>query len=351
MWWYVVRRVAQAVGVLWAAYTVSFLVLDFLPGDPVSAMAGAGMDSTPADPAQLEALRQEYGFDKPVLAQYFDYLFRALRGDFGDSVAAGRSVTSVLSAALPQTLQLTGLGMALAAVFGTTLAVVATYTRWRWLRQLLLSLPSVGVSVPAFWIGLMLVQLFSFRVRLFPAFGNDGLRGLILPAVTMAIPTGAMVGQVLAKSLLATLDEPYVQTAWAKGAGRVRVHLRHALRNACLPALTVLGVLVGQLMANAVVIETVFSRNGVGRVTAAAVTAQDIPVVQAVVVLGALVFVTVNLIVDLLYPLIDPRIVVGGSGRSRPTRRKDIPTDTISGGGAPISPVAGIGGPVPGSAR
>ncbi|MFF4503048.1 ABC transporter permease [Streptomyces sp. NPDC001401] len=313
---YVIKRLAQAVGVLWAAYTVSFLVLDFLPGDPVSAMAGAGMDSGDVDPARLAALRHEYGFDKPVLVQYADYLGRAVRGDFGNAVSTGRPVTSTLADALPQTLQLTGAALLLAVLLGGALAVVATYTSQRWLRQLLLSLPPLGVSVPTFWVGLLLVEAFSFRLHWFPAFGNDGLRGLVLPALTLAIPTGAQVAQVLAKSLLTALDQAYVETARAKGAGRWRVHLRHALRNASLPALTVVGLLVGQLIAGSVVVETVFSRDGLGRVTAAAVTAQDIPLVQGVVAFGALIFVVTNLVVDLVYPLLDPRIVVASDRRA-----------------------------------
>ncbi|MFI8529629.1 ABC transporter permease [Streptomyces aquilus] len=313
---YVIKRLAQAVGVLWAAYTVSFLVLDFLPGDPVTAMAGAGVDSGDVDPARLAALRHEYGFDQPILAQYADYLGRAVRGDFGDAVSTGRPVTSTLADALPQTLQLTGAALLLAVLLGGGLAVVATHTSQRWLRQLLLSLPPLGVSVPTFWVGLLLVEVFSFRLHWFPAFGNDGLRGLVLPALTLAIPTGALVAQVLAKSLLTALDQAYVETARAKGAGRWRVHLRHALRNASLPALTVVGLLVGQLIAGSVVVETVFSRDGLGRVTAAAVTVQDIPVVQGVVVFGALIFVATNLLVDLVYPLLDPRIVVASDRRA-----------------------------------
>ncbi|MFF7468744.1 ABC transporter permease subunit [Streptomyces sp. NPDC008092] len=313
---YVIKRLAQAAGVLWAAYTVSFLVLDFLPGDPVSAMAGAGMDSGQVDPAQLAELRHEYGFDKPVLVQYAEYLGRAARGDFGDAVSTGRPVTSTLADALPQTLQLTGAALLLAVVLGGGLAVAATYTSRRWLRQLLLSLPPLGVSVPTFWVGLLLVEAFSFKLHWFPAFGNDGLRGLVLPALTLAVPTGAQVAQVLAKSLLTALDQAYVETARAKGAGRWRVHLRHALRNASLPALTVVGLLVGQLIAGSVVVETVFSRDGLGRVTAGAVTTQDIPLVQGVVVFGALIFVVTNLLVDLVYPLLDPRIVVASERRT-----------------------------------
>ncbi|WP_416969515.1 ABC transporter permease [Streptomyces sp. 4F14] len=315
---YVLSRLAQAVGVLWAAFTVSFVILYYLPGDPVSAMAGAGADSAQLDPAQLAALRREYGFDKPLLAQYADALGRAVRGDFGDAISTGRPVSSTIADALPQTLQLTSLALLLAVAGGGGLAVLATYTRARWLRQTLLSLPPLGVSVPTFWVGLVLVELFSFRLRWFPAFGNDGLDGLVLPAVTLAVPTGALVAQVLAKSLLTALDQAYVETARAKGAGRWRIHLRHALRNASLPALTVVGLLVGQLVAGSVVVETVFSRDGLGRVTAAAVTAQDIPLVQGVVVFGALVFVLANLLVDLVYPLLDPRIVVASSRKAVP---------------------------------
>ena len=307
---YVIKRVLQALVVLWAAYTVSFFILTLLPGDPVSAMAGAGSDSSTVDPALIEKIKHQYGFDKPVLVQYLSYLGQALHGNFGTSVATGRPVSQIVSEAVPATFALAGAALLLAVVFGGFLAIAATYTSRRWLRQFLMSLPPLGVSVPTFWIGLMLVELFSFKFRLFPAFGNNGLVGLVLPAITLAIPTGAQIAQVLTKSLLTTLGEPYVETAKAKGAGRVRVHLRHALRNASLPALTVLGVIAGQLLASAVVVETVFARSGLGRVTQGAVTAQDLPVVQGVVVLGALIVIVVNLTIDLVYPLLDPRIVL-----------------------------------------
>jgi len=314
---YVLRRLAQAIGVLWAAYTIVFVVLNLLPGDPVSAMAGAGADSGTIDPAVIARIKHQYGFDRPLLVQYGEYLGRAVRGDLGTSISTGRPVTSVLGQALPQTLELTGAALLLAVVFGGGVALLATYTSWRWLRQLLLSLPALGVSVPTFWVGLMLVEVFSFKARIFPAFGNDGLRGLVLPAVTLAIPTGAVIAQVLAKSLLSALSEPYVETARAKGAGRVRIHLRHALRNASLPALTVIGVWTAQLVANSVVVETVFARNGLGRVTQSAVTVQDLPLVQGVVIFGSLVFVGANLLVDLAYPLLDPRIVVASARQVR----------------------------------
>lgn len=308
---YLVRRIALAVAVLWAAFTVSFVVLYLMPGDPVATMAGGGLDGEPLPPAELDALRARYGLDQPVLVQYGQQLWSALHGDFGTSVQNGQDVRAAIAEALPYTLQIALTGLTVAVVGGTALALAATYTRSRWLRQALLGLPSLAVSLPVFWVGLMLVQVFSFGLRLFPSVGAAGPSTLVLPALTLGLPTGALVAQVLAKSLDQALDEPYVTTARAKGVGRPAIHLRHALRNAAIPALTVLGYVVGNLIAGSVVVETVFTRPGIGRLTVAAVGVQDIPLVQGIVVFAAAVFVLVNLAVDLVYPLIDPRIATG----------------------------------------
>ncbi|MCQ6247055.1 ABC transporter permease [Streptomyces malaysiensis] len=305
---YLVQRLLQAVFVLWAAFTTSFVVLYLLPGDPVSIMASGGGDTNDVSPEQIAELKRVYGFDKPLIEQYGDRLWHALRGDFGISVQSGDPVTRLISGQLPATLQLTSAALLLATVVGAGVALAATYTRRRWLRQALLSLPALGVSAPTFWVGLILVQLVSFRWGLLPAIGNEGFRSLILPAVTLAVPTSAVIAQVFARSLRTALAEPYVETALAKGASRRRVHFGHALRNAAIPPLTVAGMLVGNLLAGSVIVETVFSRTGVGRVTATAVTAQDLPVVQGLVVFGALAFVLANLAVDLIVPLLDPRI-------------------------------------------
>lgn len=310
---YLLRRIALAVGVLWAAFTVSFVVLYLMPGDPVATMAGGGLDGEPLPPAELDALRARYGLDQPLVVQYGQRLWTALHGDFGASVQSGQDVRAAVAEALPPTLQIALAGLAVAVVGGTLLALVATYTRARWLRQTLISLPSLAVSLPVFWVGLMLVQVFSFGLRLFPSVGATGPSALVLPAVTLGLPTGALVAQVLAKSLDQTLDEPYVVTARAKGVGRVAIHLRHALRNAAIPALTVLGYVAGNLLAGTVVVETVFTRPGLGRLTVSAVGVQDIPVVQGIVVFAAGVFVLVNLAVDLVYPLLDPRIATGAT--------------------------------------
>jgi peptide/nickel transport system permease protein len=306
---YLARRLAAAGAVLWAAYTLAFAILYLLPGDPAEILANGGGDGNTVDPAALAKLRASYGLDKPIAVQYWDKLWAALHGDLGTSVANGQPVTTVIRDAAPASLTLTFSALALAILGGSALALIATYPRGSGVRQLLLSLPSVAVSAPTFWVGLILVQIVSFQWRLLPAIGNEGWKSLVLPVITLALPISAVIAQVLAKSLRTELDSPYVEIARSKGVSRQRIHLRHVLRNAAIPTLTLVGVLTGELLASTVVVETVFSRVGLGRVTAAAVQRQDIPVVLGVVLFSALVFVVVNLIVDLIYPLLDPRIV------------------------------------------
>lgn len=313
---YIALRLAQALLVLWAAYTLSFLVLYALPSDPVALLAGG--DATDISAAQLDDLRARYGLDQPLWVQYLLHLRGILTGDLGTSISTGRPVAQVIGEAIPPTVQLAGFALVVAVVLGAGIAIVATFTRSRRLSAVLLGLPPLGVAVPSFWLGLVLIQWFSFQIPLFPAMGDKGFASLVLPAVTLAVPTSAAIAQLLSKSLATTLGEPYIDTAWAKGAGRWRVHLGHALRNAALPALTVTGLVVGQLLSGTVVTETVFSRPGVGRVTALAVQQQDVPVVQGVVLFAALVFVLTTLAVDLVYPVLDPRIVLG----TAPARRR-----------------------------
>ncbi|GAA1965526.1 ABC transporter permease [Agromyces allii] len=344
---YVLLRLLQAVGVLWAAYTVSFLVLYALPGDPVTLLAGA--DATDITPAQLDALRAELGLDRPLIVQYLDQLAAVLRGDLGTSIVTGRPVTEIIGEALPPTIAIAAFALVIAVVAGAGIAIAANYTRHRWLADVLLGLPPLGVAVPAFWFGLMLIQWFSFTVPIFPAVGDRGFISLVLPAITLALPTGATIAQLLSKSLSNTLREPYVDTAWAKGASRARVHLGHALKNAALPALTVTGLIVGQLLSGTVVTETVFSRPGIGRVTAGAVQQQDVPVVQGVVLVAAIAFVLANLAVDLVAPLLDPRIVTTGArsprrgaaaAAARPAARPASARPAASASGARPAPVA-----------
>ncbi|PTT15988.1 peptide ABC transporter permease [Microbacterium sp. HMWF026] len=309
---YIARRVGQGLIVLWAAYTISFLVLYLLPGDAAALVAG-GAEQEAVDPELVARLRAELGLDRPLWEQYLTALGRALTGDFGASTQTGRSAADLLAEALPSTLALTGLALVLAVVFGTVLALAASLAPTQWLRNLLFSIPPVGVSIPVFWIGLLLLQAFSFQLRLFPAMGDQGFVSLVLPAVTIAIPSGAFIAQLLSRSLRSALAQPFIEVVRAKGAGEARVQFGHALRNAVIPTLTMSGVLVGGLLSGAVVTETVFSRLGIGRLVVTAVNNRDVPVVQIVVVFAALVFVVANLLVDLVYPVIDRRITLARS--------------------------------------
>lgn len=320
---FVALRIGQAVLVTWVAYTAAFFLLYALPSDPISLLLGP--DAVDVSPEERAALAAQYGFDQPLIQQYFHALFNLFRGDLGYSVQMGGAVSAILGEALGSTIQLAALGLVFAVVFGLGIAVAATYFQNPWLRQTLLSLPSLSVSIPAFWFGLLLIQVFSFRLQWFPAFSATGFESMILPAITLALPTSAMIAQVFARSLNTALNEPYSATAFAKGAPRIRVVLHHASRNALLPMLTITGLVVGQLLSGTVVTETVFSRPGLGRVIATAVSGQDIPVVLGAVLVGAVLYSGTNLIVDLLYPVFDPRQRARLGERGGGKRRQAIP--------------------------
>ncbi|MEU3015089.1 ABC transporter permease [Nocardia asteroides] len=324
---YVGSRVLQALWVLWAAFTLSFVVLYLLPADPVSMAADGGGVGTPVDQAAIAELQARYGLDKPLWEQYVTALGNAVIGDLGRSIITGAPVTQTIGDVLPATLGLAALALLFATLGGTALAFAATYTRRPWLRDALAALPPLGVSVPTFWTGLILLQLFSFRLHWFPAFGGTGLRGALLPALTLALPIGAVIAQVLAAGLAQTWRQPFTEVALAKGASRWWVQRRHVARLASVPAFTIAGVLVGTMLAGSVVVESVFARAGVGRLTQTSVLNQDIPVVQGVVLLSALIFVLVNLAVDLLYPLLDPRI----TGTRRTARADSSAAKAVSG--------------------
>ena len=308
-------RLLLAVGVLWAAYTITFLILYAIPGDPVTAMAADGMDSGSVSEEDLAALRAEYGFDQPLPVQYFQHLGAALTGDLGTSVQTGRPVAEAVLEVLPSTLRLASAAMVFAVAVGAAVALLAAWTRRPVLRELLLAIPPVAVSLPTFWVGLLLIQVFSFSLGLFPALGDDGWTSLVLPTVTLGLPVSAMVAQVLIRSLTEISQEAFVETAYASGQTRTRVLLTQMLRNAALPTLTMCGLIVGNLLAGSVIVETVFARPGVGLLTVQSVSMQDLPVVQGVVLFGAATFVLVNLLVDLTLPLADPRVSIDSSTR------------------------------------
>jgi len=315
---YIVGRIIQAVGVLWAAYTLTFAILYLLPSDPMELqLAAAGLQEDALSPEQLAAMKHQFGLDQPLWAQYWQHLWGVVRGDFGTSLSQHVPVTELIGQRIGQTLLLSVTAAVVSLVAGSTLAYAATFVRWNPLRLVLTRLPALGASFPQFFVALFLIQFFSFQLGWFPATGTEGAASLVMPVATISVLASSVLAQVLIKSFDETLAQAYVTTARAKGLSRSAVHLRHAFRNAALPAMTILGVIVGLTVTSAIVVETVFTRDGVGRLAQESVLSQDVPVVLAVVTVAATVFVFVNLVVDLLYPLLDPRIShTGGTART-----------------------------------
>lgn len=306
---YLIRRVGQALLVLWGAYTVTYLILYLLPSDPLALMlAASNIDIASLSPAQVAEARVHYGLDQGAVARYFTLLGNLLRGDLGTSLSTGKPVAEMLASRLPETLKLAGLAVALSVAGGAGFAYLVALLPWRGPRVALSRLPAFGLSVPVFWTGLLLIQVFSFTLGWFPSMGNKGFASLVLPAATLAIPSAAIYAQVLLRGFGAAWSQPYVVTARAKGLSRAEIQWRHVARNAVAPVVTLIGLQIGHTVSGAVLVETVFNRVGVGRLAQEAVLRQDVSVVLAVVSVSAAAFVTINLILDLVYPLLDPRI-------------------------------------------
>ena len=307
---YAVRRLAYAAIVVWGAFTGAFFLLYIVPGD---AAGGLTMGASGGDVEQLLAEQRELlGLDRPVLVQYGDALSGAVLGDFGDSLYQRRPAVEVFFEAFPATLQLAFLGLALAVVLGVALSVVIELTDWRWLRELLVSLPPVAVSLPPFLVALVLVQVVAFRLGWIDAFGDQTFLGLLVASLSIAVAGGGTISQLLTANLRGALTSPYVETARSWGLSRFDVVVRHALRNASLPVITALGTLIGVMVGGTVLTETVFSRPGIGRLVVDSVNGRDMPVVLVAVTVSALIFVTVNFVVDLVYPVVDKRIRLEG---------------------------------------
>jgi peptide/nickel transport system permease protein len=303
---YLSGRTGQALLVLWAAFTLSFILLQVLPGDAI--LIKFQNPDMGLSPAQIAEMRTAYGADVPLWQQYLHTLSRFLRGDLWYSIQNGVAVSALLAANLPATLQLAVLGFVLALLLALGIAFVSNLVGFGWLKSALQSLPALFVSVPTFWLGIVLIQIFSFRLKLIPIINPGEWVGLVLPIVTLAIPISAPLAQILIRSIDSVQTQPFVVVARAKGASHSGVLWRHVARNAMLPVLTIAGILLGELIAGALITETVFGRSGLGQLTQQAVVNQDVAVLQAVVMIAATAFVTLNLLVDLLFPLLDPRL-------------------------------------------
>lgn len=302
MWRLVISRLGAGLLVAWGSATAAFLALHALPGRVEDILAG-DLDY----PGLREAIAAEWGLDRPLWEQYLGFLARIASGDFGTSYELRQPVARVVMAQLWPTVELALSAGVLALLFAV---VVATLTsgRGRIARAAASTLELVFASTPVFWLGILLLMAFSFTLRWFPVSGAADWRALVLPATALALPTAGLLAQVLREAMERALEQPFVVTVRARGLGELRLRLRHVLRHAALPVVTLGGWIIGGLLGGAVITEKVFGRPGLGTVTLNAVLSQDAPVVLAVVLLAAFIHVAASTLLDLLYALIDPRL-------------------------------------------
>jgi peptide/nickel transport system permease protein len=301
---YVVRRILVAIPTVFGVATVVFFLRTLLPGDPAIIIAGPQ-----ATPEAVANIRRQLGLDQPLWHQYLSFLGGLVHGDLGISTRTGEPVIQEIATRAPYTAELAVGSLVLAVLVGVTLGVLSA-TRRGTARDLGISTAAVfGVSMPVYWLGLMLIVVFAVRFRVLPAAGTDqGLASLVLPTVTLALFSMGLVTRQTRSAMLEVLGQDFVRTARAKGAGRRVVLLRHALRNALLPIVTTIGLQFGILLGGAVLTESIFAWPGVGRLLVDSIGSRDYPVVQGVVLLLSVAFITINIVTDLVYAYVDPRI-------------------------------------------
>lgn len=302
---FLVRRILLLAPILIGVSIVSFLMVHLVPGDPVQIMLGHSPSA-----ANAAALRHELGLDAPLPVQYLRFVGNALHGNLGTSIRSGRPVIAEIADRFPATLQLTLAAMVLAIVLGVSVGTLAAATRSRVLNGLLMLGATCGVSLPTFFFGLLLIDAFALQLRWFPVLSGSSLRGLVLPAVTLALPAAAVLARVTRASLVDVLGQDYIRTARAKGLTRARIVRAHALRNGLIVVLTIVGLQFGGLMAGSVIVESVFARTGLGSFVVNAIQARDYPDIQGIVLVFATFYVLINLVLDVLYGLVNPRIRV-----------------------------------------
>jgi len=301
------RRLLQLAPVLVLISLMIFSIMHALPGDPVQLML-AGAESGSVTPERQEELRQAMGLDDPLYVQYLRFVGGAVTGDLGTSVRLREPVTDLILARLGSTLALSLGGIIIAVVIGLSTGVLAALRQGTWIDTASMVFANIGVSVPLFWLGLVFILIFSFRLGWFPPAGQDGLRSLVLPSLTLGLVSAGVISRLTRSSLANVLALDYIRLAKAKGLPDHVVYLRHALRNALVPVLTIVGLQFGAMLSGAVVTETVFSRPGLGRLVVQAILWQDYPLVQGIVLFMATSYVLVNLVVDISYAWLDPRI-------------------------------------------
>lgn len=312
---YITRRVLGLLPVLLAISLMVFLMLHLAPGDPVLTILGAS-ERTNLDPEVVAQVRREFGLDQPLYTQYFMFVSKALRGNLGRSFQTRQDVLEMVASRLPATLQLTFAAMTISLLISIPLSVLSAMNQNSLLDNASMIFAAFGISIPRFWFGLILILFFGVRLRVLPTTGighiEDGLldviRHLILPAVSLGLSMLALVTRMTRSSMLEVVRQDYIRTARAKGLSQRIITYKHALKNALIPVVTVVGIQFGGLLGGAVVTETIFSWPGVGRLAVNSILRRDFPMVQGTTLVLCFTFVVVNLLVDILYTFLDPRI-------------------------------------------
>jgi peptide/nickel transport system permease protein len=301
---FIIRRVLQTIPVLFGVSLAVFLMIHLIPGDPVRAMAGEA-----ADPVQLEIMREQLGLNDPIVVQYFRYISRVIRGDLGSSMVSGRSVAEeIFDTRFAITVQLAVMGTAAAMLLGLIIGIVSATMKDSLLDVGLMLVALWGLSIPNFWLAILLILLFSVNLDWLPIVGWGTAAQMIMPTLTLGVSGAAIIARMTRASLMEVFNQDYIRTARAKGAGQRIVIFKHALRNALIPVITVVGLQFGGLLAGAIVTETIFAINGMGRLILQSITQRDVIMIQGVVLVCSLLFVGVNALVDITYRLVNKRV-------------------------------------------
>lgn len=300
---FIIRRLLALIPLLFGITLITFFAVRLAPGDPVEQILGQNTNKQAA-----EQLRQHLGLNQPLPVQYVRWLDGAVRGDFGRSLITDVPVTQEIVKRFPSTFELAVAAFFVMLAVGIPLGIAAAVTRQRWLDSLLMMGALGGLSIPSFWLGLLLLIVFGVKLGWLPVVGGSGIRGLVLPAVTLGVAPAAIIARLARSSMLEVIRQDYIQTARAKGLVERVVIYRHAFRNSLIPILTVLGITFGNLLGGTVIIEAVFSRGGLGTLAIRAIETRDFPLIQGIVIFYAVLYVLCNLAVDVIYGVADPRI-------------------------------------------
>jgi len=304
---YITNRMLQGLVVLAGVSFIVFALMHLTPGNPAEVM----LSEFGASAEDLRRLREQLGIDRHWTLQYRDFLGGAVRGDLGRSLFTRRPVTEQIFSALPSTMALTSSAIGIALVVGLPLGIVSALRHRTWIDSVSMVVSLLGVAMPVFWIAILLILVFSINLGWFPATGGVGAGSMILPAVALGLGAAGLIARLVRSSMLEVLRAEYIVTARSKGLQEAPVIVRHALRNALIPLVTIIGLQIGNLLSGAVVVETVFARQGIGSMLIKGIIQKDFPLVQGLILFIAVVYIGINIVIDILYGVIDPRVRTG----------------------------------------